>query len=266
MMVTLLGLFGWRITWGIVAGLIAFGFLPLARWLLNATTRDLSLDQQVPQPVISEVSEQDEPAAVEAKQWTRGEVARDIRFWLILPAVMSSPYLLTGMFFHQASLGQEYGLSLEVIAGFFTSFAIAAMLGSLIIGPVVDRRGYLTLFPICYFLMGLAIFILSQSGGLLGAWVFYALSGFAIGLVIPVSGALWPGLYGVRHLGSIRSMLSSITVLATGLAPASYGYMLDAGVTLKQIAFWGAIYSFATVSLLVVFVLLERARRSALEV
>ncbi len=242
--VAMLGLVGWRFTWLSIAAFIAFVFLPVALFLLKANRRDLKLHYENVRN--SNGSHKGKPVQWH-KQWTRGEVIRDTRFWLLLPAMLGSPYLLTGLFFHQASLASESGLSLEFIAGCFTAFAIAKMIGSLGLGPWVDRIGFLKLYPVSALLLALSILTLSLSDSFTGIWAFYALSGVAVGISIPISGALWPGLYGVQHLGAIRSMISAVMVLATGLAPASFGYLLDAGVSIRTIALGGAIYAFLTI-------------------
>lgn len=247
--VAMLGFAGWRLTWLLIAGTIVLVFLPVAHFLLRANKRDLSLDQELEAAPSPQTATATAPLSVttessgEPDAWTRGHVLRDKRFWLLFPALLGSPYLLTGLFFHQASLAGESGLGLEVIAGFFTLFAMAKIAGSLVMGPVVDRFGFLKPYPFCIGLLGLSLLLLAVSSSFVAVAGFYALSGFAVGAGIPVSGALWPGLYGTRHLGAIRSMLSSVMVLATGLAPASYGYMLDAGVTVRQIALGGAAYT-----------------------
>lgn len=269
--VAMLGFIGWRLTWLTIAGVIILVFLPAAHLLLRANRRDLSLDQEVGAatpatlpitvPGRAAVSAAGE-VADEPDAWTRRHVLRDKRFWLLFPALLGSPYLLTGLFFHQASLAAESGLGLEVIAGFFTAFAMAKILGSLVMGPIVDRFGFLKPYPFCIGLLGLSLLLLGLSSSFIAIAGFYALSGFAVGAGIPVSGALWPGLYGTKHLGAIRSMLSSVMVLATGLAPASYGYMLDAGVTVRQIAMGGALYTALSLVPLCVMVLSENSRSS----
>lgn len=263
--VALLGLVGWRFTWVLIAGVIVVVFLPLAHLLLRVNKRDLSLDQEVATGQSGVAVSRSAERAGTSVEWTRKDVLRDKRFWMIFPALLGAPYLLTGLFFHQASLASESGLGLEVIAGFFTIFAISKILGSLIMGPVVDRFGYLKPYPFCVGLLGLSLVVLGTSGASAAVLLFYALSGFAVGAGIPVSGALWPGLYGTRHLGAIRSMLSSVMVLATGLAPASYGYMLDAGVTIRQIAMGGALYTALALLPLVFVVVLEGQKHSQID-
>ena len=255
--VALIGLIGWQETWLLMAAIIILAFLPFLQLLLNRTHRDLTLstDDHSKSAAVKDIyTSEDE------RHWTRKEVLGDKRFWLMLPALLSSPYLMTGIYFNQASLAVEAGLDLTVIAGFFTIFALAKMSGTLLMGPIVDRYGYLRLYPPCLGLLTLAFFILSSSYGPVSLISFYALSGFAIGAILPVAGSMWPGFYGLKHLGAIRSMAASIMVLATGLAPASYGYMLDAGITISQIATASGIYCMVATLLLTYLMISERKR------
>lgn len=242
--VFLLATVGWRVSWLVISLMIIVVFLPLALLLLKVNRRDLGLEIAIPDSGVAVAASDGalETPTLE-RHWTRKEVLRDPRFYLLFPVLMGSPYILTGFFFHQASLAGERGLGLEMVAAFFTGFAVMKMIGSLILGPVVDKYGPLRVYPGPVFVVSLALFSLGIFENTFSVGVFYLLSGFGVGAGIPVSGALWPALYGTRHLGAVRSMLSSVMVLATGLAPASYGYMLDGGITISQIALGAALYS-----------------------
>ena len=57
-----------------------------------------------------------------------------------------------------------------------------------------------------------------------------------------IGGALWPELYGTRHLGAIRSMVVSIYVIATGLAPIGFGWLIDRGIEVASISMGASLY------------------------
>ena len=63
--------------------------------------------------------------------------------------------------------------------------------------------------------------------------VFMLLSGVTVGMMKTISGALWPELYGVRHLGAIRSVTMALAVFATALAPWTVGLLADMGVSMS---------------------------------
>ena len=50
-----------------------------------------------------------------------------------------------------------------------------------------------------------------------------------------VGNALYAELYGTRHLGSIRGMVTTLIVFSTAIAPFVMGMCLDAGVSLSFI-------------------------------
>ena len=47
--------------------------------------------------------------------------------------------------------------------------------------------------------------------------------------------ALWAELYGVDHLGAIRSLAVSVSVLSSALGPLAMGIMMDAGTSIEAI-------------------------------
>jgi MFS family permease len=60
--------------------------------------------------------------------------------------------------------------------------------------------------------------------------VFMALMGISYGFSSTLFGALWPELYGARHLGGIRSLIVAFMVFATAMGPGISGALIDAGV------------------------------------
>jgi len=74
---------------------------------------------------------------------TRREVLGDMRFYLMLPAILAPGFIVTGFFFHQGHLVQTKGWTMPWFASCFVAFAAAQLPASLIAGPLVDRFGAL---------------------------------------------------------------------------------------------------------------------------
>ncbi len=55
--------------------------------------------------------------------WTRAQVLRDPKFYVLIPSVLAMPYIGTGFFFHQVHLVTEKNWSLSLFASFFVIFA-----------------------------------------------------------------------------------------------------------------------------------------------
>jgi len=71
------------------------------------------------------------------------------------------------------------------------------------------------------------------------------LLGASLGFASTTHGAVWPELYGARHLGAIRAVTTALAVFATALSPGLVGVLMDRGVGLElQLGVMG-VYCFA---------------------
>ena len=68
------------------------------------------------------------------------------------------------------------------------------------------------------------------------------LLGVHLGMAGPVSGGLWPELFGTKNLGAIRSMTTPIMVASTAASPVLFGAMLDANIGFTQIVAVSMVY------------------------
>ncbi|UEM01601.1 MFS transporter [Skermanella rosea] len=217
-MVTALALLGWRSAWAVCAGVLLAVVLPLLLWLPRA-------EPATPEPVPGGASASARPVA--ARDWTRGEVLRDPRFYMVLPALLAPGFINTGVFFHQIALVESKGWPLSLFAASFALYAGTTIVTSLTVGPLIDRLGAVRLMPFYLLPLGTALLVLSSTADPLAAAGFMALAGITAGISAIIVAAVWAELYGTRHLGAIRSLSVSVTVLATALSPGLFGWLLD---------------------------------------
>ncbi|MFH6786412.1 MULTISPECIES: hypothetical protein [Methylobacterium] len=76
----------------------------------------------------------------------------------------------------------------------------------------------------------------------MGAFAFMLLYGVTDGISLTLFGALWPEVYGTRHLGAIRGAVVAIMVLGTALGPFLSGLLIDAGVPFAGIVIGMGLY------------------------
>ena len=238
-------LIGWRETWWLSAAVVVLFFMPFTQWLLKGHgERDRILQVEMA------ASETGASGEADGRQWTRGEVLRHSRFYLQLPGVIAAPMLLTGLFIHQAHIFNAKGWPHEWIGTCFLGFAVAKVIGALGIGPMIDRFGTIRLLP--WFMPPMAVGMLAI--GLFdhpfAAMIYMTLSGIAVGSGIGIIGAMWAEIYGVRHVGAIRAMVSAIMMFSTSLAPLGFGLMFDLGISVDAIAIGCAVYTLAGTVLL----------------
>jgi len=217
-------LLGWRGAW-LAFGLVAIVvFAPLAFGLAGTAAGTAA-------PRAAGADDPPEP-----RQWSRAEVLRDRRFWLILPALLAMPVIGTAVFFHQAHLVAVKGWSLTWFAAMFPVYAGVTVVAGTIAGSLVDRLGAVRLLPFFLAPSCLGLVALASTDHPAAAPIFMALVGTSQGLAATLVQALWAELYGTRHLGAIRALAQAAMVIATALGPVLFGLAFDAGVGVDAVA------------------------------
>ena len=237
----LIGAVGWRSTWLVIAGTSLVVFLPLSLGLLRRSGVELDPSRLAEAEVGTEVEERGpgitSPAttserrsegggAQPARSWNRGEVLRDVRFQMALPAALLPPFWATGLILYQAAIARERGWSLTLMATAFVAYALARVLSSLLVGGAIDRVSARRLFPWACLPMGVGVALLAWGPGVWPAFGFMGCLGLTVGLSGTLKSALWAELYGARHLGAIKGLMGSFMVFSTAAAPAVVGFVL----------------------------------------
>ncbi len=217
----LLAYFHWRVTWIILAVLIAFVLIPLLWLLVNKSHT---------------VSEKDDETK---RQVSTGEsykiIMGETKLLYALPATLLPPFWVTGLFLYQVSTAEQLGWSAALIASSFIAFALARIGFGLAAGPLIDRFSAHKIFP--FFLIPMIIGLLigaiySQNWA---AFVYMGLLGASMGAAGTIKSALWAEMFGTGMIGTVRSLFSSIMVFSTAVSPLLLGWWLDSGVTIQSI-------------------------------
>jgi MFS family permease len=137
--------------------------------------------------------------------------------------------------------------------------ALITVACALVTGAIIDRVGATRVLP--YFLLPLsaACFAISVGGPAYSLYIIMVLLGISYGISSTLFGSLWPEIYGVVYLGSIRSVTVSAVVLATAAGPGLTGTLIDMGLALPtQMKFIGAYCLLAAGAMAVVSIFLRR--------
>lgn len=216
----LLGLGGWRLPWGVAAAVLLVVALPLLIGL--ARRAGPAPDADVAQP-------QSATDVGEPRHFTRGEALRDPGLYLLLPAVLAGPFIITAILFHQTAIAELRDWPLERVAAAFTTYAAGHLAMLLVAGGLVDRLGAHRSLPLALLPMAVGLTVLSVTTADWAPFAYLGLTGLSQGWIATTSGAIWPERYGTRHLGAIRSVAQATMVVATAAAPLLLGFLLDAG-------------------------------------
>lgn len=239
LVIALLALLGWRLSWAFWGIAMLLLLLPLTRWLLRG-------HHARHQSYLASAGASYSAAGTPGRHhWTRTEVMADPAFYLFLPALLAQPMLFTGFMFHQVHLVEGKGWSLVAWGGLYVLYAGIATACKLATGLLVDRFGGIRLAPLVCLPLGLGLFALSVSDSFGIAVLFMAMVGVSIGSYSTLSSPFYAEMYGTLHLGSIKSLTTATMVFATAIAPVLMGALIDAGVSMEQMAIAGGLYTLA---------------------
>lgn len=232
----------WQNIWVGMSLLAAVTLLPTVPFLFKRTT-----DQDGRGPEALARAEQSQ------RQWTRGEMLRDSRFFLVAPLVMTMSAIFTGIIFHQkfiiASVKDWDFLWWSLC---FSSFAVFQVIGSFSAGWLVDRISAKRIAPFVLLPFALSLVILGLAEDEYWAIVIMATMGTSAGSTNPVFSSLWAELYGTQHLGAIRSAASVLSVFASALGPVAVGWALDTQVSLLVITMASVAITLSTSTMAVI--------------
>ncbi|MGM0416887.1 MAG: CynX/NimT family MFS transporter, partial [Thermodesulfobacteriota bacterium] len=213
---------GWRLPWFGAAGFLILVVLPILVWLARGAQHPAKMSSR--------------GYSTETDSMSRAQVLRDPGFYLVLPATLAAPFSVTAIMFHQSSIGELRGWSLEVIATSLSCFALGHFVSLFVAGPLIDRLGAQRSLPLVLVPMWCGLLVLVFSASHWTPYLYLALVGTTLGGSGAASGALWPERYGTRHIGAIRSVAQSALVFSTALAPFLAGYILDATLSAEILA------------------------------
>ena len=233
--VALISGFGWRQGWmGVgIFYLVVVG--PLVLWLLKGQGKRHA----------AFLARHDDPsgdANDASRQRSLTYVVHDPGFYLVLPAFMAPTVLFTGFIFHQVHLVETKGWTLVWFTSGMVGYAVGSMLTAMALGPFIDRFTASRILP--WYLIPFAAAML-LIWGLDQAWmapVLLVTFGIGVGAFYALFGTLWAELYGVRHLGAIRSLTQAVTIFASAISPALFGWLIDGGLSMERIALYSLVY------------------------
>jgi MFS family permease len=216
--ILLIGLIGWRPTWGIVALIAVLGLMPLLMWLLKQNRAPAGADLHIGS------------AGLRGRHWTRSEVLRHWSLWALVPMLLTPGFIGTVIFFHQVHVSEVKGWSLTAMAPGYLAYASATVGAAFVAGWACDRFGPARLLPIMLLPMAVGITMMQPAGAVVGWIIALGILGLSQGMSGAVWGTLLPWAYGTKNLGSIRALATATMVLSTAIGPGITGALIDNGI------------------------------------
>ncbi len=245
LIVYLLTLTAWQNIWLSISVLILF-FLPFISFAL---IKNLNFDSR------EDVNDQNF-VEKKIKNWTRVEVLKDYRFYIVCLNMLAMPWIATGVFVYQSYITESKEWGEFVIAQSFMAYSVLSVITLLGSGFLIDKftsRKLLIFMNIPLLISMLVLFYLDIS---ISAFIFLGLIGISNGLANVLGSSTWAEIYGVKYIGSIKALTTALMVFSTAFGTALFGLLIDKGFTIEQIAVISFVYIF--LSLIALFVVRNR--------
>ncbi len=192
-------------------------------------------------PLLSRASLWPEPTQTRDRARAKGDSdaaprpLRDARLWRLSLMMLSIAIVNTGIFVFQADLVEEFDATLSAFAIGFALAATGRVFGALIAGRLVDRLGAAMMARLYLLPLVAGLLIAVGLENTYGIFAYMLLSGLVTGMQEPTITSLLIQLWGSDNLATLRSVFAAGMVFSSGLAPAAFGVLLDAGVAFTTI-------------------------------
>ncbi len=241
LIVYLLTITAWQNIWISISILILF-FLPIVSFVL---IKNLNFDSR------EEVDNENFNKNI--KQWKRIDVLKDYRFYIVCLNMLAMPWIATGVFVYQSFITESKEWGSFIIAQSFMVYSILSVITLLVSGFLIDKFTSRKLIIYMNIPLLLSVVVLMYFDSSITAFIFLGLIGISNGFANVLGSSTWAEIYGVKHIGSIKALTTSLMVFSTAFGTALFGILIDKGFLIEQIAFISIIY--ISISLILLFLI-----------
>ena len=245
LMIYLLSIIDWRIIWIYISVLVLL-FLPITSFYL---IKNLKFDSR------EEISENKDKLK-NIKNWTRLEVIKDYRFYIICMNMLAMPWIATGVFVYQSFILSSKGWGPYVIAQSFMVYSITSVITLFLAGILVDKftsRKLIIYMNIPFLLASGVLFLFNNP---ISSFFFFGLLGVSNGFANVLGSSTWAEIYGVKFIGSIKALTTALMVFATAFGTALFGILIDKGLSIEQISLVSGTYMI--ISIVAIFLIRKK--------
>ena len=164
--------------------------------------------------------------------------------------MLSMPWIFTGFAVFQSFVQTSKGWGPYVIAQSFMSYSIFSVLTLFISGFLIDKFTSRKLLIFMNIPLLFSVIILLFFDNPISAFVFLGLVGISNGFANILGSSTWAELYGVKYIGSIKALTTALMVFATAFGTALFGFLIDIGFSVGDIAIVSGVYIFISLVLL----------------
>ena len=232
-------IYSWRTVWQGIAILIIL----LLPFVIINTIKSVNLDSR-------EIDFNSKNKKTKIKSWRRRDVIKDYRFYIVSLNMLAMPWLATGTFVYQSFISDSKMWTIYTIPKAFMVYSITSIATLFLSGFLVDKFTGRKLILFMNIPLLLAMYVLFKFNHEIFAYIFLGLVGISNGLANVLGSSTWAEIYGVKHIGSIKALTTALMVFSTAFGTALFGFLIDQGFSIEQIALVSFVYIFISIILL----------------
>ncbi|AOM83734.1 MFS transporter [Salisediminibacterium beveridgei] len=219
--------FGWQTTWRVLGIMILVIFVPIVYFFMKDKPEDIGL-------LPDNKSSKDELETSTGKKknvsdisWTLKEAKKTRQFWLLLVCVSIPSMLNTGLTFHLISMMGGSGLSPTQGAFILSLMAAVGFPVTMAAGFVLEKVRANYIFALVFVGQFVFLIILLLTDSFVMAIVFGVVWGLVGGIERIVISYIFPDYFGRQHIGSIKGIAQTMTVIGSAFGPLPFGFAYD---------------------------------------
>jgi sugar phosphate permease len=214
--------FGWRNTAILTGFVILVTVLPLTLFVRNKP-EDMGLlpDNRDPK-LLEKTAEED--TEVDFTTW---EALKTKTFKYLIIAESLRSVLLSSLVVHQIPYLISIGVPQEAAAGILGLMITLSIPGRFVFGYLGDFFDMRKLIFLASVMQAVGVFIFAWMPGLMGAYTFVVIYGFAYGGIITVTVSLRGKLFGRKRYATVTGILSPFQMIGSVIGPIFAGYIFD---------------------------------------
>ena len=165
--------------------------------------------------------------------------------------MLAMRWIATGVFVYQSFITEAKEWGPFVIAQSFMVYSILSVLTLLVSGFLIDKFTSRKLLIFMNIPLLISMLVLFYFDNLITSFIFLGLIGISNGLANVLGSSTWAEIYGVKYIGSIKSLTTALMVFSTAFGTAIFGFLIDQKFSIEQIAMISLIYILFSLILLI---------------
>jgi MFS family permease len=165
--------------------------------------------------------------------------------------MLAMPWIFTGIAVYQSFIADSKFWNSYTIPKGFMIYSITTIVTLFYSGFIIDKYTSRKMIVFMNIPLLISMGILFFFNHNYSAYFFLGLIGISNGLANVLGSSTWAEIYGVKYIGSIKALTTSLMVFSTAFGTAIFGLLIDYGFSIENVALIASMYIILSLILLI---------------